>query len=574
MLLKMSFPNHIYLLSNGSTNIFTSNSLTSFSNKLPTTFETNKNENIVVSVESIGFATNFRNIYIPDDEKTPSIVVHSEGGLKVNEFFMGDQWYTLGNLKNFIYEFNRQNHIKIEFVNDKQLIFKKTEDTNPIIIMLHETFVKTFNIPFSGVKTKNFITGAYGVVNSHASSTEASIRYKGELYYTFILNNVEIEKVGGVFSLKSKSIPKIVKVQSSIIDSQILNDQHEKDLLCFCPNFKSNNPFFFKEFEQPQKVKISNTILKEIDIKLVDEKNNKIQLLSGIPTIVKLKFEKMPTQDKTFNVRLTSQPTKLHPNNAKNSFKIKLPDTLHFNKKWRVALTSVTHPNKYNTFIGSGKERGFYFKEDLEEREKEFFFESKIYSENEVVKAFNDFLLIDGVRKGSFVKVGAFYELNLFVTGQIVIGNNVLDVLGYTGVKNNRDNYTHFLFNKGNKTVYQFNFERVPVYNSTTGEQMRIVRFDGSFKLDALHPEYMIAYCNIVQPSPIGEIFSNILGVIPISKNDDIYVLKEFKNKSYYELSNSEISEIEINFRSHDGSLIEFSGDQNVIVNLEFTNSV
>ena len=357
----MSFPDHIYLLSNGSTNIFTDNSLTSFSNKLPSIFETNKNENIVVSVESIGFSTNFRNIHIPNGEKTPSILVIYDG--QGNEFFMGNQWYTLRNLKSFIHEFNRQSHVKIEFVNDNQLIFKKTED-KPVIVMLHETFVKTFNIPFKGVNG----------VNSESPTESSTTSKLGEFYYTFILNSVEIERVGGIFSLKSKSIPKIVKVQSSIIDSQILNDQHEKDLLCFCPNFKSNNPFFFKEFEQPQKVKISNTILKEIDIKLVDEKNNKIQLLSGIPTIVKLKFEKMPTQDKTFNVRLTSQPTKLHPNNTKNSFKIKLPDTLHFSKKWRVALTSVTHPNKYYTFIGSGKERGFYFKEDLVEGEKEFFF--------------------------------------------------------------------------------------------------------------------------------------------------------------------------------------------------------
>ena len=116
----MSFPDHIYLLSNGSTNIFTNNSLTSFSNKLPSIFETNKNENIVVSVESIGFSTNFRNIHIPNGEKTPSILV-IYGGVG-HEFFMGNQWYTLRNLKNFIHEFNRQSHVKIEFVNDNQLI--------------------------------------------------------------------------------------------------------------------------------------------------------------------------------------------------------------------------------------------------------------------------------------------------------------------------------------------------------------------------------------------------------------------------------------------------------------------
>jgi hypothetical protein len=84
----MLIPDHIYLQSNGSTNIFTNNSLTSFSNKLPTIFETNKNENIVVSVESIGFATNFRNIYLPNGEKTLSIIVFC-GGVKIKDFSWG-----------------------------------------------------------------------------------------------------------------------------------------------------------------------------------------------------------------------------------------------------------------------------------------------------------------------------------------------------------------------------------------------------------------------------------------------------------------------------------------------------
>ena len=46
----------------------------------------------------------------------------------------------------------------------------------------------------------------------------------------------------------------------------------------------------------------------------------------------------------------------------------------------------------------------------------------------------------------------------------------------------------------------------------------------------------------------------------------------EFKNKHFIELLNTQISEIEIYLRTQDGELIEFAGDKDVIVNLEFSN--
>jgi hypothetical protein len=38
------------------------------------------------------------------------------------------------------------------------------------------------------------------------------------------------------------------------------------------------------------------------------------------------------------------------------------------------------------------------------------------------------------------------------------------------------------------------------------------------------------------------------------------------------DLQNTEINEIEIELRSHDGEYIYFGNDQNVILNLEFSN--
>ena len=97
--------------------------------------------------------------------------------------------------------------------------------------------------------------------------------------------------------------------------------------------------------------------------------------------------------------------------------------------------------------------------------------------------------------------------------------------------------------------------------------------FTGGINLGYLKPEYIIAYCNIVQPSIIGGNYANILRIIPILKDKSDYMLQEFKNKNFLPLLNTEVSEIEINFRSHDGLLLNFFGKDDVILNLEFSNS-
>ena len=71
----MSIPKTVYLISNGSTLSFPKNTLTQFVNKLPSIFELEKDENIQVSLESIGFSGNFRNVALPENSALPSFVI-------------------------------------------------------------------------------------------------------------------------------------------------------------------------------------------------------------------------------------------------------------------------------------------------------------------------------------------------------------------------------------------------------------------------------------------------------------------------------------------------------------------
>ena len=113
-------------------------------------------------------------------------------------------------------------------------------------------------------------------------------------------------------------------------------------------------------------------------------------------------------------------------------------------------------------------------------------------------------------------------------------------------------------------------FTRVKI-NEAEGVQSNTWLLPLPLDINFLRPDYMIAYTNIVSPSIIGGLYSKILRVIPIKNSGEAdYVVSEFHHKEYLELQNTEINEIEIELRAHDGSLVDFGLDQNVILNLEF----
>ena len=608
----MSFLNHLYLLSNGCEKLFPSNSLTHFSNSLPNPILFDKNENIQVSLEAIGFSCDFRNLYVPDNNKTPSIIITDIGKLEptcmkrmlVNKtrvkmcmdnynfdlskighelcsfrkYYLDDIWYTEDKVREMCEKYNSENLVKWEY-KDKSLTFTANEN-NDYWVLIHPTFLENFDLKIElsdkwvdHLTPKKLFSGNIDNLEPYKGIFEKFVHYKGEYYHGFYLNPNAPKLVGKEsITISEPKFPEIVKVQSSIITSQILNNKHSKDLVCFCPDFNTESKYFYKEFDQPQKIKLENTILTDVKISLKDENDRKLQLLPGIPTLVKLKFEKMSKENKTFNVRLTSNKNNYFPTNSTSLFKVRLPNTLYFNKErnWKVALTSISHPNNFTTFAGEPVDRMIMFKlmdiptiipEGISEEEKQkiiikpknipkkFVFENnRNYSKQEILNHFNELLKGPTESYGTATFVGEYFELTLNKPSTMIISNNILHLLGYRG-------------GTGSKKVTSF-----------SSVEKNVHRFDLPSDLKHLQPEYIIAYCNIVQPTIFGGEYSNILRIVSIPKERSDYVIQEFKNKNFLPLLNTEISEIEINFRTHDGLLVNFAGNYNIIINLEFSN--
>ena len=596
----MSIPDQIYLLSNSCEKTFEDNSLTKFYNSLPNnvSFE---NENIQVSLEAIGFSCRFRNVVVPNKVGVPSVIVTDIGLYNSNcmlaldndqfraklcmdnykfdftkigselvifkKYFLDDRWYTEKNVEDMCNINNEDNLVRWEFLNNTMTI--KNNPKKDFWVLLHPSFLESFRMtndslikgenwesqiqgpaltPLEqqlwGIKKREGILSDYHI---YKNIFKKLVNYKGEFYFGFYLNRNTYKLVGAKCSnFQKEKLPEIIKVQSSIISSQIFNNTHSKDLLCFCPDFKNiHSNYFYKEFEQPQKIKLSNTTLRNIDISLTDENNNQLQLLPGVPTLLKLKFDRIKMNNKSFNVRITSKKSEAYPENNNTVFKIQLPSTLTFNqdRNWKVALTSISHPNVFNTFVGDRYDRLFILQLDPKQNSLKLEFQDdRVYTKEEIVKEINNTL---GSGINSKFNIKNQFEMEI-TNGTVAISNYLLGILGFKGLINFKKKFTNFV--KG------FHL------------------FEGGFDLNFLAPDYVVAYSNIVQPTIVGNEYRDILRIISIPRERTDYVIQEFKNKNYLPLLNTEISFIEINFRNHDGTLTKFIGNQNVIMNLEFSN--
>jgi hypothetical protein len=229
-------------------------------------------------------------------------------------------------------------------------------------------------------------------------------------------------------------------------------------------------------------------------------------------------------------------------------------------RNWSVCLTSINHPNTFATFLEDVESRQILFKHLVGESYVYYKYEFvvKNYTKDDIVEHLNQFLTSTGIGSATLATDS---KLNMVFNyaGQMLISNYLLRVLGFNGVLDKLGKGTSIYIDDepGNTDVKKEN-------------DKYIVNFKTSLNMDFLKPDYMIAYTNIVSSSIIGGIYSKILRIIPINKSEEDFVIKEFHHKEYIKLQNTEVSEIEIELRSHDGTLVNFGTKKDVILNLEF----
>ena len=594
----------LYVLSNSSSDIYPNNTLTHFKNNLPTHLTFNEGERWGVAVEAIGISTDFQNITLPEKKNQPSFIVPSHKNMKkedleksfdsqtylapildvlVNDddfgrdfyfIFFRDKYYTIDNLY-----FELFTQLKIprnawRFTDRKFIDLFKLFKSDLIIV--HPNTVKNLKIVLypldisrtqagidnikaievAGIKKLSYLTtsGNYGLLPYGFKL----ITFNGELYCVYWNRDQKYFLQANLEDVEKRKFPNLIKVKSKNITPQIHNSNFSNDLILFCPDFKEEEKYFFHEFENKQYVELNNSTLTNVDIKLVDENNTQLHLLPGIATILKLNIKKMDFYDRSFNVRLSSETSKQFPTNTNSKFKIKLPSTLNLSKDWKVCLTSINMPTNFKTLPSDEEKRKITFWDGVN---------NYIILLPEIINT--DVELISYLNTGfSFLTfyletIGAAKYLKIYIKkkGELKMHQNLAQLLGFHTLYLN--NETHILDTVNKSEIFERDNYNYWIYHCKNPVNFELSK-----------PNYMMVYTNIVDGSIVGNKICNILKIVPTKKHEDNYVLIEFKHNEFYELHNTEIDEIDITLRSHDGEIINFLSNQNVIINLMFSNYV
>ena len=537
------------------------------------------------------------NINIKNEEDNKYLRLRRRRNVNYDEFtdmktfpfyFKDNETYTKNKLKDYFQTITTISGVNA-FYNDAEdkatfnLLGIDNSTENSYFVVMHETFLSSFS-----VNDHVFFTLPYEQFywepmpdNSEVYSTDrhnsqitikvnldfTEVYYKDEKYFAAHIQSYKHSLV--CENVEKVIFPSLVKLKCSNINPQIMNNSYSQDLVVFCPDFDKKDKFFYHEFDSLQYIPLSNTILKDIGISLCDERNRLLQLASGTPTILKLSLKKMESKKQSFNLRITSSPNEQHEDNSSSSFKVTLPETLNLSRDWKVALTSISHPNEFNTFLKDQDSRSMLITWRENEQDVNLVRHKLVLKENytttsSIVNDINNFFV---EKKIGFVKteedvLSIFFERNCI----LVIGNYLLRILGFTFIED--------LTNYRKYTVFPIRFNSIKSYIKNHNDENIIFCFQDQISLNLLDAKYMCMYANFISPTIIASEYHKILRIIPIREAKTGFVITEFKHKDYYELQNTEIKEIFIELRAHDGELINFKSKQNIILNLLFSNYI
>lgn len=592
----------IYLISNGSQDFYPENKLTSFTNHVPWPIEFSPQEKWEVGVESFGISCNFKRLDVETNAPHILITKCQTEDRKCEETCRGEKPVKFNFQSCIWHKFNlplegkeivsgttfqklsdqiaQQTGIIMTYINGR-LSFdlndtdKKSQES--YWIFFNKKFSNAFGLSGELIRTKEFsevnsLTNDYdqyykiNYVNINGKVySQREAKFENEEYniYNIGLNQLTKKHVQltSDFFVLEKNYPKLIKIICNIIEPQIFNSTFSKDLLIFSPDFKKTENYFFKEIDCVDYIPLVTSRITEVSIKLTDENNQQLNLSEGQATIIKLRLKRMAVNKRSFNIRLSSEPTTLFPDNTNYKFKVKLPYQIDLgDEKWRVCINSLNHPTKFSTMLVGEEDRMILFKQKNKQAPFKLQFKNFFaYDESSLFDEFNFFLQSNEIGEISAIPSGG-KRINITKPGKLIISKFVGGVLGLSN-----DVSKHFQFSSAKNSIDPHSWDA-----STTSPKM--IDIPSTAKLSLLQPNYIMIYSDIVKSTAIAGNFAKILKIVPLKNTDFNYVIQEFRTKEMVELEKSQLDVIEIQLRSHDGRYINFLTNQDIIVNLEFTN--
>jgi hypothetical protein len=548
---------YIHAFSNADTEKNKDNTLTSFINNLPLNFELPCEERWCVCVQSVGFASKFHSISIPEDINTPSIIIESNINNNLEQesqwvheanIFFPSKFSDIETIKKslaIIYEKNlgidfllsEDENIRIMYVNnEKEHLYYK--------LIIHEEIVKSFGLPKKNAKSiKN--------INKN-------------IYFEFIISSSS-PIIHSYLKRWNFKHPNLVRIQCEQITEQIFNSKLTRDLKIFCPSFEMKEKYTFHQFDSEEYVPLSNSVLDKLSFNICDEHDNLLDIDYGVSTFIKLKFKKMNSQPDSFNVRLSPDE-----NQSCSDFTIDLPQPYYLDSSWKVSLSSICYANIFRPLPYEEKSRTIHTAKLIDNSQDHrdlHIIPNLLYSHSGIISEINR--AINKNHDNANFTTREFEEygekkvkVSVRINGEtvMVLSKDMCELLGLNyAIDVGSDNIVK---SEESQSICFINSELNPV----------TVDFSNFFDINKFRPQYMMIYTDIINQSVVGNSFSNLIKIAPVyHESTDAYKTQEFKNNEFHSLENTLIKQIRFQIRSHSGNYINFMEGSKIFVNLLFS---
>ena len=164
--------------------------------------------------------------------------------------------------------------------------------------------------------------------------------------------------------------PKVIQVICPQVESSIFNNGYRQCIKQFAISHSDVGTYVQREFDDLEFFEVLSKNIDKFQLKFVDENFHQLRLRQGLPSHAKLIFNCI--MRKELNVRVSSEPNCLYPQNNISDFSVQLPKMLDFTykKNPKVALTRISLKNKWNLMPGLCLDFSLF---DIESTELQYF---------------------------------------------------------------------------------------------------------------------------------------------------------------------------------------------------------
>ena len=156
-----------------------------------------------------------------------------------------------------------------------------------------------------------------------------------ELYYYFFSSKFWKSKDFYPFRSENKNFliknQNVIRILSPNIKHSINNTSYNQSLRELTTDDSDNGKYVHREFENFEYFDVLNNLIDSFEVTFSDQDHRQLRLGQGLPSWTKLIFK--PVMSNEINVRISSEPTELYPDNNLYNFNVELPESIDFTRK-------------------------------------------------------------------------------------------------------------------------------------------------------------------------------------------------------------------------------------------------